>query len=82
MTPIAVLILTALSAYGGFKDASPMYIAALATAFAFYIVAISGRRAPPPDTGLIMSILWVLIFSASVCAISYFVGNIIGRFVS
>jgi hypothetical protein len=74
-----VLILIVLAAYWGFTDASLIYPAVLATASAFYTVVISGARAPPPDTGLIMSVLWALIFSAAVCTIGYVIGSGIAR---
>jgi hypothetical protein len=74
-----ILILIALSACWGFADASLIYAAVLAIASAFYTVVISGARAPPPVTGLVMSVLVTLIFTVAVCTIGYVVGSGIAR---
>jgi hypothetical protein len=80
MGELAVLILAAaLPAYWGFTNASLTYIAPLAIASAFYVVVISGRRAPSPDGGMLMSMLWCLVFSVSVCTIGYVIGYGIAR---
>jgi hypothetical protein len=62
----------ALPAYWGFTNASPIYTGLLAIASAFFGVVISGWRAP--DGGLLLSMVWGLIFSASVCTLGYVIG--------
>jgi hypothetical protein len=80
MGELAVVILTvALAAYAGFTNASPIYAAPVAVASAFYVVVISGRRAPSPDGGMFMSMLWCLVFSVAVCTIGYVIGYGIAR---
>jgi hypothetical protein len=73
MGALAVLILTAaLPAYWGFTSASPIYTGLLAVASAFFGVINSGWR--EPGGGLLMSMVWGLIFSASVCTLGYVIG--------
>jgi hypothetical protein len=51
-----------------------------AIASAFFGVVISGWRAP--DGGLLLSMVWGLIFSASVCTLGYVIGYGIARLVN
>ncbi len=78
MGALAVLILTAaLPAYWGFTNASPIYTGLLAIVAALHNVLAAGWR--EPDGGLFMSLVWGLIFSASVCTLGYVIGYCIAR---
>lgn len=75
--PAALLLTAALPAFFGFKGAGFIYPALFASAHAAHTVFFAGYRAPSGD--LIPSLVFTLIFSTAVTAVSYAGGFLLAR---
>ena len=67
--PLALIFTVAVPGVFGFVSANIIYVVLFAVAHAMHTVFAAGFRAP--GGGLIMSLIWTLMFSAAVSVVGY-----------